>query len=125
MLAFELDRRLRAANKRILSIAAHPGVANTNIFRAGEYSSMERTLRNLVGHAIGIFLNTDSEGALPTLYAATAADAEGGGYYGPQGVLEARGHQVGFAKVALQARDCATAARLWQASEELTGVRFL
>jgi NAD(P)-dependent dehydrogenase (short-subunit alcohol dehydrogenase family) len=125
MLAFELDRRLRAANKRILSIAAHPGVANTNIFRAGEYSSMERTLRNLIGHAIGIFLNTDSEGALPTLYAATAADAEGGGYYGPQGVLEARGHQVGFAKVALQARDCATAARLWQASEELTGVRFL
>ncbi len=125
MLAFELDRRLRAASLPILSVAAHPGVANTNIFRPGEYSSMERTLRNLVGHGIGIFLNTDSEGALPTLYAATSPSVEAGGYYGPQGLLETRGRQVGFAKVSLQARDCAAAARLWQASEELTGVRFL
>ncbi len=125
MLAFELDRRLRAAHSRILSIAAHPGVASTNIFQTGNYSSFERTIRNLAGHAIGILLNTDAEGALPTLYAATAPSVEGGGYYGPQGLLEARGHQVGEAKIAPQARDCAAAARLWQASEELTGVRFL
>ena len=125
MLAFELDRRLRAARSRILSVAAHPGVASTNIFRVGDYSGLERTIRNLAGHTIGILMNTDSEGALPTLYAATASDVEGGGYYGPQGLLEARGHQVGLAKVAPQARDCTAAARLWQASEELTGVRFL
>ena len=125
MLAFELDRRLRAAHSRILSVAAHPGVASTNIFRTGSYSPVERTIRNLAGHIIGIVLNTDSEGALPTLYAATAQDAQPGGYYGPQGLLEARGHHVGPAKVAPQARDCNAAGRLWKAAEELTGVRYL
>jgi NAD(P)-dependent dehydrogenase (short-subunit alcohol dehydrogenase family) len=125
LLAFELDRRLRAAHSRILSIAAHPGVANTNLFQGVNYSSFERTIRNLAGHAIGILLNTDAEGALPTLYAATAPAAEAGGYYGPQGLLEARGHIVGSAKVAPQARDTAAAARLWQVSEDLTGVRYL
>ena len=125
MLAFELDRRLRAAGSPILSVAAHPGVASTNIFRAGDYSAFEKTVRELVGYAIGIVLNTGSEGALPTLYAATATTAEADGYYGPQGFLETRGHQIGPAKVAPQARDVIAAGRLWQTAEELTGVRFL
>ena len=76
MFGFELDRRLRAANSRVMSVAAHPGVAETNLFKVGDHSPVERTLRSLVGHAIGIVLNTDSEGALPTLYAATAPGAE-------------------------------------------------
>ena len=125
MFAFELDRRLRAANSRVMSVAAHPGVASTNLFHAGDYSSFEKTVRNLLGHVIGIVLNTDSEGALPTLYAATARDAEAGGYYGPQGFQEMTGDDVGPAKVALQARDLAAAARLWQVCENLTGLKFL
>ena len=125
MLAFELDRRLPAAGSRILSIAAHPGVASTNIFQTGNYSSFERTIRNLAGHAISILLNTDAEGALPTLYAATSPDAISGGYYGPQGLMETRGHIVASAKVAPQALDQAAAARLWRVSEDLTGVRYL
>jgi NAD(P)-dependent dehydrogenase (short-subunit alcohol dehydrogenase family) len=125
MFAFELDRRLRAANSRVMSVAAHPGVANTNLFQAGNYSPIEKTARNLVGHAIGIVLNSDAEGALPTLYAATASTAEDGGYYGPQGFQEMRGDDVGLAKVAPQARDTAAAARLWQVCEELTGIKFL
>jgi NAD(P)-dependent dehydrogenase (short-subunit alcohol dehydrogenase family) len=125
MFAFELDRRLRAARSRVMSVAAHPGVARTNLFQAGDYSSFEKAVRNLMGHAIGILLNTDAEGALPTLYAATAPDVGDGSYYGPQGFQEMRGDEVGPAKVAPQALDMATAARLWQVCEDLTGVNFL
>lgn len=125
MIAFELDRRLRAANSRIMSVAAHPGVASTNLFQTGDYSSFEKTIRNVVGHAVSLVLNTDAEGALPTLYAATAHDAESGGYYGPQGFQEMRGAEVEPAKVARQALDTSAAARLWQVCEDLTGIQFM
>jgi NAD(P)-dependent dehydrogenase (short-subunit alcohol dehydrogenase family) len=125
MFAFELDRRLRAANSRVMSVAAHPGVANTNLFQVGDYSPFEKTARNLMGHAIGIVLNTDAEGALPTLYAATAPAAQDGGYYGPQGFQEMRGEDVGPAKAAPQALDTASAARLWQTCEDLTVIKFM
>jgi NAD(P)-dependent dehydrogenase (short-subunit alcohol dehydrogenase family) len=121
----ELDRRLRAKKSRIMSVAAHPGVANTNLFLKGDHSAFVRTLRGPLGHAIDILLNTDAEGALPTLYAATAADAKEGGYYGPQGFFEMRGEEVGSAIVSLEAREVASGARLWQACEELTGIKFL
>jgi NAD(P)-dependent dehydrogenase (short-subunit alcohol dehydrogenase family) len=123
--AFELDRRLRSANSRVMSVAAHPGVASTNLFQAGDYSPFEKTLRNLFGHAIGIVLNTDAEGALPTLYAATTPRAKDGGYYGPQGFQEMRGDEVDKAIVAPQARDTSAATRLWQTCEDLTGIKFL
>jgi hypothetical protein len=77
-----------------------------------------------LGHAIGIALNTDSEGALPTLYASTALDAKDGGYYGPQGFQEMRGEEVGPAKIAAQANDTAAASHLWQICEKLTGMIF-
>ena len=125
MIAFELDRRLRAANSRIMSVAAHPGVASTNLFQTGDYSSFEKTIRNVVGHAVSLVLNTDAEGALPTLYAATAHDAESGGYYGPQGFQEMRGAEVEPAKVARQALDTSAAARLWQVCKDLTGTQFM
>ena len=125
MLAFELDRRLRAADSPIMSIAAHPGVAHTNLFLKGDYSAIEKSARRALGHAIELLLNTDAEGALPTLYAATSTEAVDGGYYGPQGFQEMRGEHVGPAKVAPQARDAAAAARLWTLCETLTKVHFL
>lgn len=125
MLAFEMDRRLKAAGSPILSIAAHPGVANTNIFQAGDFSPLERSIRRFVGRVIGTLLNSDVEGALPTIYAAVAPEARGGGYYGPKGFQEMRGGDVGDAIVAPQAKDPAAAARLWRICEELSGVRFL
>jgi NAD(P)-dependent dehydrogenase (short-subunit alcohol dehydrogenase family) len=124
LFAFELDRRLRAAGSRVMSVAAHPGVANTNLFQTGDYSALEKTFRNLFGHAIDILLNTDAEGALPTLYAATAEAATDGGYYGPQGFQEMRGEVVGSAKVSVPAQDAAAAARLWQVCEDLAGIGF-
>jgi NAD(P)-dependent dehydrogenase (short-subunit alcohol dehydrogenase family) len=128
MLAFELDRRLRAASEpesRIMSVAAHPGVANTGLFQSGDFPSAERTVRRAVSVAIGMLLNTQVQGAVPPLFAATSADAVSGGYYGPQGFQETRGGDVGPAKIAPQARDHAAAGRLWAECEHLTGVTFL
>jgi NAD(P)-dependent dehydrogenase (short-subunit alcohol dehydrogenase family) len=122
MFALELDRRLRAGHSRVMSVAAHPGVADTNLFRAGEYSAMELALRKLAGRLIATTLNTGHAGALPTLYAATSEDVRGGGYYGPQGLFEARGERVGEARVAGQARDAEAAGQLWQVCETLTGI---
>ena len=127
MFAFELDRRLRAAvppAPGVMSVAAHPGVANTNLFQVGEFSPVERLVRRGFGVAIGGLLNSGAQGAAPTLFAATAPDAVSGGYYGPQGFLETRGGDVGPAKVAAQALDEAAAARLWSECERLTGVTF-
>ncbi len=125
MLAFEMDRRLRARGLGILSVAAHPGVSETNLFQAGTYSAFEKTARRLVGRLIGAVLNDDVDGALPTIFAATAPEAVSGGYYGPQGLGETRGGDVGPARVAPQAQDEASAKRLWAVCEDLTGVRFL
>ncbi len=128
MLAFELERRLRAAGPPIsgvMSVAAHPGVANTNLFQTGEHTVVERLARRGLGVAIGALLNSDAQGALPTLFAATSANAVDGGYYGPQGLLEMRGGGAGVAKVAAQALDQAAAARLWSECERLTGISLL
>ena len=126
MFAFELDRRLRRTSSRIMSIAAHPGVAHTNLFKGVDgHSSIEKAVRSLLGHAIGIVLNTDAEGALPTLYAATAPQAVSGGYYGPRGFKEMRGDEVVPARIEPQARDESAAAELWQVCQKLTHVDYL
>jgi NAD(P)-dependent dehydrogenase (short-subunit alcohol dehydrogenase family) len=125
MLALEMDRRLRVAGSRILSVAAHPGVANTNLFQTGERSAVEKTARKVMGHLIGAFLNTEAEGALPSLYAATFSEVTGGSYYGPQGFQEMYGDEIAPATIAAQAKDGAAAGRLWRVCEELSGVRFL
>ncbi len=124
MLAFELDRRLKAKGATIESIAAHPGVANTNLFQVGEFNPLEKAIRRMVGPLIGALLGTALDGALPTIYAAAAVEAQPGGYYGPQGFQEMRGGDVGVAEVAPQAKDESAAARLWERCEELTGVTF-
>jgi NAD(P)-dependent dehydrogenase (short-subunit alcohol dehydrogenase family) len=124
MLAFELDRRLKAKGSRIEAIAAHPGVANTNLFQVGDFNPVEKAIRRIVGPLIGAVLGTALDGALPTIYAAAAVEAQAGGYYGPQGFQEMRGGDVGDAQVAVQAKDEAVASRLWERCEELTGVAF-
>lgn len=125
MFAFELERRLRSAGSKVISVAAHPGVANTNLFQAHEYPAYEKAIRRWVGEAMEVVLNSGAQGALPTLYAATAEGVVGGGYYGPQGFQEARGGDVGVAKVAAQAKDVVAAGLLWGECERLTGVGFL
>ncbi|MGF6267145.1 NAD(P)-dependent dehydrogenase (short-subunit alcohol dehydrogenase family) [Paraburkholderia youngii] len=123
MFAFELDRRFRAARSRVMSVAAHPGVASTNLFRSDQFASSQ-LVRSTLGILIDTLFNSDQTGALPSLYAATRAGVVGGGYYGPLGLFETRGEVVGQSKVANRARSEPDAMRLWQASEALTGIAY-
>ena len=125
MLSFELDRRLRASGSSILSVAAHPGVANTNLFITDEHQGFERSVRTFMGRLMDRFLNTTAQGAIPTLFAATSPAAAAGGYFGPQSFFETRGGDAAPAKIASQARNEADAARLWTLCEDLTGIRYL
>lgn len=126
MFGLELDRRLRAANSTVVSVAAHPGYSATNIFYGGG-GAQPSALRSLFNNAalLGAAMlgQPAALGALPMLYAATA-DIEPGGYYGPNGFLEMRGHPA-RARIAPQARHVERAAELWEASERLTGVRWM
>jgi NAD(P)-dependent dehydrogenase (short-subunit alcohol dehydrogenase family) len=122
MFSFELERRLRAAGSHITSIAVHPGVAQTKIIKIGSGEGFAKVAENAIGSVVGVLLNSGLQGALPTVFGATSPEAKGGGYYGPQGLLEARGGDVGPAQVAKQALDVDAQQRLWEVCSELTGV---
>ena len=80
-------------------------------------------MEGLSGIANKVFAQSAEKGALPTLYAATVPGLPSGSYVGPDGPLEARGHPR-LVGTNARARDEATARRLWEVSEELTGVRY-
>lgn len=122
LFAFELQRRLERAPAPAISVAAHPGVSNTNLFAAGPGKS-GGLLAKIVPLFIALFAQSDAQGALPTLYGATAPEVLGGRYYGCDGFREMRGYPVEV-RAETQAYDEALAARLWQISEDLTGVRY-
>jgi NAD(P)-dependent dehydrogenase (short-subunit alcohol dehydrogenase family) len=114
----ELQRRLTAAGSSVLATAAHPGYASTNL----QFKS-ERRLMDIVG-VLGnrLLAQSEADGALPTLYAATAPIA-GDSFAGPGGFMEQRGAPK-LVKRSAAAQDTVVARRLWTVSEELTGTRF-
>ena len=120
MFAMELQRRSDAAGWGIRSIAAHPGVAVTELVARGPGLESEQGRQ---WSARRKFMQTAAQGALPTLYAATAPEARGGAYYGPTGEQEISG-PLGFATIPAAAEDAATASRLWTITEEITRTRF-
>jgi NAD(P)-dependent dehydrogenase (short-subunit alcohol dehydrogenase family) len=124
MFVLELDRRLRAAGLDIISAGAHPGFAYTNLQMAGPRSGGVSLAARGMGLATRLFAQPARDGALPTLYAATAADVHGGDYFGPDGPGEMRGHHPRLVQFSAAAHDQAAAARLWAVSEELTGVTY-
>jgi NAD(P)-dependent dehydrogenase (short-subunit alcohol dehydrogenase family) len=103
---------------KLLSVAAHPGLSSTAIVR--ELTGPIKLITSLAFRFVG---QDEKEGALPQLYAAAAPGVKPGGYYGPTGLLEFKG-APGEAKLAPQATDAQAAERLWQVSEQLTGVRY-
>lgn len=113
LFTYELQRRLAAAGKDTLAVAAHPGWTETN----------------LQEHAKGVkFLNRflaqqPLMGALPTLYAATEPTVNGAEYFGPSGFMEMNGPPKKV-KSNKRSHDQNVAERLWNLSEELTGVHF-
>jgi NAD(P)-dependent dehydrogenase (short-subunit alcohol dehydrogenase family) len=121
MFAFELQRRSETARWGVSSIAAHPGVSRTDLLHnaPGRWSATGLT-RSL----LWFMFQPASQGALPTLFAATSPMAEPGAYYGPNGLSETRGFPA-LSRVPPQATDKAAAERLWRVSERLIGMTFL
>jgi NAD(P)-dependent dehydrogenase (short-subunit alcohol dehydrogenase family) len=121
MFALELQRRSNAAGWGLLSNAAHPGYALTDLIANGPGS---RGLMGQLGKILQPFASQSAaEGALPTLFAATSPQAQPGGYYGPNWFYELKGPPEP-AKIMPQAKDAAAAARLWDTSAALTCVSF-
>ena len=119
MFALELQRRSDAAGWNLLSNAAHPGFARTDLFASGPGGLVSLA----TGFAAPLFGHSAADGARPILFAATSPEARPGAYYGPGGFSELRGAPAP-ALIMPQARDAATAARLWEVSEKLAGTSF-
>ena len=111
LFTFELDRRARAAGSSVIAAVAHPGYANTNL-----QSGTSFQWSNFMAQPA-------ADGALPQLYAATAPDVQSGEFFGPSGFMEQRGAPKRV-KAAKKAYDTESARRLWDVSEELTGVTY-
>ncbi len=120
MIAFQMQARSAANGWGISAVAAHPGVARTNIIPdgPGEDSREGRNLKNM-----GFMFRPAAEAVLPILYAATSPEAVSGAYYGPGGMGELSG-LPNWAGIPQKADDDVTASNLWKALEALSGVTF-
>ena len=132
LFALELDRRSKTGGWGLVSNVAHPGLTSTNLQASGpnmgrakesapKESGMDRWFKRL--SRVGFLVQTVETGVLPALFAATSAEAKGGGFYGPDGP----GHFTGGPTeqtVYRPARDLAAAERIWAVSEQLAQVEF-
>ncbi|QTN19077.1 SDR family oxidoreductase [Brevundimonas sp. AJA228-03] len=127
MFGLELDRRSAANGWGLTSVVAHPGYARTGLIANGplvrapfQRAVMAVILRPLIEPLIS---HSAAAGALPILMAATDPSVAGGAYVGATRLMELKG-PPGPAKAEPQALDTAAAARLWEATEAMLGVRF-
>lgn len=120
---FELSRRFRVAGRDTISLAAHPGYADTNLQMLGP--KMENSAFGKFAMSMGnkYFAQSAEDGALPVAYAAGMRDVECGQYFGPSGFMEMKGGPA-IAETTRKARSIEDATRLWEVSEELTGVKW-
>lgn len=120
LFAFELQRRSDALGWGLVSTAAHPGIARTNLVE----NSRGRDFLYLGKRALGTWFTQSSEaGALPAVYAAASPGASPMGYYGPARLFELKG-PVAPARIGARVRNLADAGRLWEISSTLANARF-
>lgn len=119
----ELSRRAQAAGWPLIVAAAHPGYSSTNLQYAAPEIARNRVGRLAMRLMTTVIGQSAADGALPQLYAVTAPDVHGDDYFGPRSMRESRGapQRVGRRSAA---RDRDLAERLWDRSEELTGVHY-
>ncbi|MFH1328938.1 MAG: oxidoreductase [Candidatus Bathyarchaeota archaeon] len=117
LFTYELQRRFERAGMNYISVAAHPGLANTNL---GRY------LNKIVSKILFTLLRAQSAamGALPGIRAAVNPNVTGGQYFGPSGFMEQRGYPITI-KSNNASHNEADARQLWDVSEQLTSVRFI
>lgn len=118
MFAYELDRNLRKSGSKVMSVAAHPGVSPTNLFK-----NLPFIARKLFGPVMGPLLNTPKQAALPSLMAALDSSVQSGDYCGPSGFMEMSGNPA-KASSQPQSHNKDVAKKLWDVSEELVGFKF-
>jgi len=113
LFTLELQKRLSEAGKSTIVTACHPGYTRTDLQRTSYLFSV-----------MGYFLGQETEmGVLPTLRAATDPECKGAEYFGPNGRMEWTGYPVAVEMEKL-AKNEEDASRLWDVSEELTGVKY-
>jgi len=120
LFAFELDRRARGAGRNLVSVAAHPGLTDTELI-ANSVRMRLPLLAPLVSLGNKLVTQGVVAGTLPQLHAATAADVRGGEYFGPGGLGETRGAPA-RAAASSAARDPEQARRLWERTADLVGI---
>ncbi len=120
LFAIDLQHRLERAGSSTISVACHPGITVTNLLSRGSGKETGRVMKALMR----IVAQPASMGSLPTLYAATHPDLRGGEYIGPDGPGNTKGYPV-LSNDPARLYKPDLAARLWDVSEELTGVRYI
>ena len=119
MFAFALDYRLKKADSKAVCIACHPGYSDTNLKSTGPRGIM----KVMMSVMSTLMAQKPTMGALPIVLAAAGKEAKRGGYYGPQGIAEARGN-IGDAKVSEYALDEASQQKLWEMSEQFVDFQW-
>ena len=119
LFTYELQRKLEAAGIDSISVAAHPGVSNTNLARFLEDKLIFKILKPLMSP----FIQEQEMGALPEIRAAVDPNVKGGEYYGPDGFNEMKGFPV-LVQSNEASHNLEDAKKLWEVSEKLTGVKF-
>lgn len=123
LFAYELQRRFVDARAGAISVAVHPGYADTNLQAVGPTMTDSRMRLAVMRWANRTVAQSAAMGALPTVYAATSSHVQGGDYFGPDGPLGLHGFPTKVQSSAAS-HHAETARRLWQVSEELTGVQY-
>ena len=119
MFALELEAQLRQRNSNVRSLAAHPGIARTELQPTALANGGNRA-EALAYRLMDPLFQSAAMGALPQLHAATATSAQGGEHYGPGGWGGLRGEPA-RCRIAPAALDPHQRQRLWSLSEELIG----
>lgn len=122
LFTFELDRRARSADLPLKALAAHPGFSGTHLVTNGQLGRATGGVASILDAAVKVVSQSAERGAWPTLMAATA-DLPGSTYVGPSGPGEYAGPPVVVGSSRL-ARDDDAARRLWQISEDVTGISY-
>jgi len=119
LFTYELQRRLVAAKKNTISVAAHPGVAMTNLARHVEGKFLFKILTPL----FKMMAQDQAMGALPQIRASVSRQVKGSEYFGPDGKKEYKGYPV-LVPSNEASHNLEDAAKLWEESEKLTGVKI-
>ncbi|TLX76180.1 SDR family NAD(P)-dependent oxidoreductase [Labilibacter sediminis] len=118
MFGDELNRRLNKSDCKIRSLSVHPGVSDTGLF--DEMSWIQSFLFKVLG---SFMTHSSDKAAVPALYAALSSDVVGGDFYGPTGMGGLKG-KLGVSKRSEYSKDMQVAEKLWDLSEELSGIEF-